>query len=64
MEGDNFTMHDLFMFKQTGVDADRRAQGYFQAMGIRPQCLPRLAALGASLPQEIFDRRILDSGRM
>src|SRR6266849_1842147 len=60
MEGDNFVMHDLFAFKQTGVDEQRRAQGYFQAMGIRPHCLPRLAALGVALPQEIFDRRILD----
>ncbi len=63
IEGDNFAMHDLFVFKQTGVDEQRRAQGYFQTTGIRPQCLPRLAALGAALPNELFDRRILDAGR-
>jgi pilus assembly protein CpaF len=62
-EGDNFAMHDLFVFKQTGVDEQRRAQGYFHATGIRPQCLPRLAALGAALSGDLFERRILDAGR-
>src|SRR5262249_17410290 len=28
IESDNMVMHDLFMFKQTGVDDKRRAQGY------------------------------------
>src|SRR5207244_4752469 len=57
MEGDNFMMHDLFVFKQTGVDQKRKAQGYFQATGIRPTCLERLSALGAGLPPEMFERR-------
>jgi pilus assembly protein CpaF len=60
MEGDNFMMHDLFVFKQTGVDQKRKAQGYFQATGIRPQCLERLAALGAALPPDLFERRTLN----
>jgi pilus assembly protein CpaF len=63
MEGDSFTMHDLFVFKQTGVDDQRNAQGYFHATGIRPHCLPRLAALGAALAPELFERRMLDAGR-
>jgi pilus assembly protein CpaF len=63
MEGDSFTMHDLFVFKQTGVDDQRNAQGYFHATGIRPHCLPRLAALGAALPPELFERRMLDGAR-
>jgi pilus assembly protein CpaF len=62
MEGENLVMHDLFAFKQTGVDAQRRAQGYFHATGIRPHCLERLAALGAALPVEMFERRILGTG--
>src|SRR5207302_6610252 len=44
MEGDNFMMHDVFVFKQTGVDQKRKAQGHFLATGIRPNCLGRLAA--------------------
>src|SRR5438067_9997936 len=62
MEGENLVMHDLFAFKQTGVDQQRRAQGYFHATGIRPHCLERLASLGAALPPELFERRILGTG--
>src|SRR5207244_3281528 len=62
IEGDNLVMHDLFVFKQTGVDDKRRAQGYFQSTGIRPACLERLAALGAGLPSEMFERRVLNAG--
>jgi pilus assembly protein CpaF len=61
-DGDNVVMHDLFGFKQTGVDEARKAQGYFHTTGIRPQCLERLASLGASLPPEMFERRILNPG--
>ncbi len=59
MEGDNITMHDLFVFKQTGLDDQQKAQGYFQATGIRPGCLERLAAQGVALPCDLFERRIL-----
>jgi pilus assembly protein CpaF len=62
LEGDNFVMQDLFVFKQTGVDEQRRAQGCFHATGLRPACLDRLAALGVGLPLELFDRRILQPG--
>jgi pilus assembly protein CpaF len=62
IEGDNFSMHDLFVFKQTGVDEKRKAQGYFQASGIRPNCLERLSALGAGVPPEMFERRTLNLG--
>jgi len=61
IEGDNFVMHDLFTFKQTGVDAERKAQGYFQATGIRPNCLARFAALGTPLSNELFDKRMLEA---
>ena len=61
-EGDTIVMHDLFAFKQTGVDDKRKAQGYFHTTGIRPHCLERLASLGAGLPLELFERRILSPG--
>jgi pilus assembly protein CpaF len=60
-DGDNVAMHDLFIFKQTGVDERERAQGYFQATGIRPNCLEKLASLGVRLPPELFERRILNA---
>src|SRR5579884_4124782 len=61
MDGENLVMHDLFAFKQTGVDAERRAQGYFHTTGIRPHYLDRLASCGVELPPQMFERRILTS---
>ncbi len=60
MEGDVISMQDLFIFKQTGVDGNRVAQGYFSATGIRPQILERLDISGNRLPIELFERRILN----
>jgi pilus assembly protein CpaF len=59
MEGEIISMHDLFGFKQTGIDDDRIAQGFFHATGIRPRCLERLEVSGARLPVEMFERRLL-----
>jgi pilus assembly protein CpaF len=59
MEGENVVMHDLFTFRQTGLDERERAQGYFETTGIRPNCLDRLAALGVKFPPSTFDRRML-----
>ena len=59
MEGDITSMHDLFLFKQTGVDDDGVAQGYFCTTGIRPKCLDKLEISGARVPVELFERRTL-----
>ncbi len=59
MEGDMLTMHDLFLFKQTGLDEQRRATGHFVATGLRPNCLTRLEASGITLPTSLFEERIL-----
>ena len=59
MEGDVLTMHDLFVFKQTGVDSNRLAKGYFASTGLRPQCLDRLKSAGAGVPVEMFEERVL-----
>jgi pilus assembly protein CpaF len=60
MEGDVISMHDLFVYKQTGLDANRVAQGYFHTTGIRPKCLERLESAGIRLPVEMFERRVLN----
>src|SRR5436189_5112044 len=57
MEGETISMHDLFVYKQTSVDGDNVAQGYFQATGIRPKCLDKLAVSGVALPGEMFQER-------
>ncbi|MFN7767471.1 MAG: CpaF family protein [Planctomycetaceae bacterium] len=59
MEGENITMHDLFVFKQTGLNADGIASGYFMSTGIRPHCLESLEAMGIKLSPGIFERRSL-----
>src|SRR6266849_4108705 len=61
MEGEVMSMHDLFGFKQTGVDEHRIAQGYFYASGIRPKCLEKLETSGAGLPVEMFERRVINA---
>ena len=55
MEGDVISMHDLFSFKQTGVDKAKNAQGYYEATGLRPACLKKLEISGAGLPIEMFE---------
>jgi pilus assembly protein CpaF len=60
MEGEVVSMHDIFVFKQTGVDDAHCAQGYYSATGIRPACLQKLEIAGASLPFEMFERRIIN----
>ncbi|MFO0871222.1 MAG: CpaF family protein [Pirellulales bacterium] len=59
MEGDVITMHDLFVFKQTGLDTNRKAQGYFATTGVRPHCLDRMEATGNDIPVQLFEQRIL-----
>jgi pilus assembly protein CpaF len=57
MEGDVVSMQDIFVFRQTGVDANRVSQGYFQSTGIRPKCLDRIEIAGTKLPIQMFERR-------
>ena len=59
MEGDVISMHDLFVFKQTGLDANRVAQGHFSSTGIRPKCLEYLEVMGVKLRPGIFEGGIL-----
>jgi pilus assembly protein CpaF len=59
MEGENITMHDLFVFRQTGLNADGVASGQFVSTGIRPHCLEHLESMGIRLSPGLFDRRTL-----
>lgn len=59
MEGDVISMHDLFEFRQTGLDANRVAKGYFCTTGMRPILQDRLESHGVSLPPEMFEKRVL-----
>lgn len=59
MEGEIISMHDLFVFKQTGLDANRVAQGHFMSTGIRPKCLEHLEVMGFHLDPEMFEANTL-----
>jgi pilus assembly protein CpaF len=60
IENDVIAMHDIFGFKQTGLDANRNAEGFFYASGIRPHLLDRLQSCGVGLPVEMFERKMID----
>ncbi len=53
MEGETYTMHDLFTF-QTVADPGRDVLGFFQATGMRPHLLNKLAARGVAVPFTLF----------
>jgi pilus assembly protein CpaF len=59
MESDVISLHDLFVFKQTGVSEDGLAEGHFECCGVLPRLLPRLKAEGRDLPDGMFRRRNL-----
>ncbi len=54
MEGSTLTLQDLFLFRRTGVDAERRVVGRFEATGLTPRFGPRLEAMGIALPDGLF----------
>jgi len=59
MEGDVICLQDIFAFRQTGVSRDGIATGQFEACGVRPRILERLASEGFDLPGKMFERRVL-----
>jgi pilus assembly protein CpaF len=59
MEGDAVCMQDIFVFRQTGVDAGGHAIGVHEVCGVRPQILARLQSRGQHMPEAMFQRRIL-----
>jgi pilus assembly protein CpaF len=63
MEGDVFSMQELFEYVQQGVDQDQVVTGHFRATGIRPRCLSKLKARGVHLSPELFTERILRTKR-
>src|SRR3984957_12686907 len=63
-EGEVISMHDLFVFEQTGVDDQKAAVGCFRATGVRPRCLERLAASGLGVDPMMFERRNLEQSRL
>ena len=61
-EGDVLSMHDIFEFQTTGIDANGMAEGFFCSTGLRPKCLDQLEAAGVAIPPGLFERRVLEAG--
>ena len=55
MEGETITLQEIFLFKQTGLDAERKVHGIFKATGVRPKFVERFHALGIACDPNIFD---------
>lgn len=54
MQGDVVTLAEIFRFKETGYDKNRRILGSFQATGTIPSFIQKLADKGVVIPREIF----------
>jgi pilus assembly protein CpaF len=57
MEGETINLQEIFVFEQTGLDADKAVKGRFKATGIRPRFVEKLKARGIQVPAELFDPR-------
>jgi pilus assembly protein CpaF len=55
MEGETITLQEIFLFKQTGLDEQRKVHGVFMASGVRPKFVERFKALGIACDADIFD---------
>jgi pilus assembly protein CpaF len=56
MEGDVVVTQDLFLFRQTGVDANGKVTGHFAPTGIRPHCVEKLEHHGFALDAAFFHK--------
>ena len=61
MEGDVICLQDIFVFRQTGVSQSGHALGQFEACGVRPRIVERLAAEGFELPAKLYERRVIET---
>lgn len=59
MESEVICLHDIFQFKQMGVDEDGNAYGQFEACGVCPRLLDRFKTQGVEIPSNMFHQRVL-----
>jgi pilus assembly protein CpaF len=55
MEGDVIQMQEIFRFVRTGMEADGKILGHFEATGIRPRFLEDMKAMGIEFPGKYFE---------
>ena len=54
IEDDQILTHDIFEFKQTGIDEAGKVLGTLEPTGVRPTFMPKFAANGIELPPGDF----------
>jgi pilus assembly protein CpaF len=54
MQGDVITTQDIFVYKQTGMDKDRKILGKHVATGFIPKFVEKIEAHGGKIPRGIF----------
>lgn len=54
MQGDTVTLQEVFRFKETGFDKNRKILGSFQAMGLIPTFIEKLEQKGVIVPRDMF----------
>jgi septum site-determining protein MinD len=64
MQGDVVTLAEIFRFKETGYDKNRKIQGTFQVMGHIPTFVEKLEAKGVVISRDIFsnDPKVQSTG--
>jgi pilus assembly protein CpaF len=59
MQGDTVTLQEIFRFKETGFDKNRKIIGNFQPLGLIPTFVEKLVQKGVVIPREIFSNEPL-----
>ena len=54
MEANTITLQEIYTFKQTGLDENRKVQGRHLSTGFVPKFVQKLDALGIELPKGMF----------
>ena len=58
-----YQLDDVFVYRQTGADAQGRPQGTFYSTGYVPLALQRIESVGIALPSDLFTPRELPVSR-
>ncbi len=54
MQGETVTLQEIFRFKETGFDKNRRILGQYQAMGMIPTFIEKMEQKGVIIPRDLF----------
>ncbi|MFN8845868.1 MAG: ATPase, T2SS/T4P/T4SS family [Bdellovibrionales bacterium] len=54
IQGEGITLGEIFKFKETGMDKNRKILGQFQAVGYIPSFIQKLADKGVVVPRDLF----------